>query len=560
MSSAAAPQNLERKITLSRWALGFERLWPRLWLPIGVLALFCIVSLAGLWPHLASTQHNLVLFAFSLVFLASFLPVFQFRPPTRQEALRRLESLSGLPHRPATSYEDRLPGDAPPPGPTASLWAAHRRRLARLIGGLKPRPPQPRTQTRDPFALRALILLALAATGIAAGDAFSDRLGAAFRFGPAAAAVPTRLDAWVTPPAYTGRQPILLTDAPQAAAAANDTSGGARKIEVPEGSVLTVRAAGPAHGNFTVEAPAPLAEQAKSDPASPLTEFRERLDASKTVRVLDSGAERLAWAFDVVPDRPPTIALTKEPQQTPRGALVLDYRATDDYGVASAEARFVLAEAAASKPLKLADGSQIDPLGEPPKMPLKLGKSASMKDVKGRTSLDLSAHLWAGLKVRMTLAATDHGGHTGTFDAPPLTLPERQFRNPLARAVIEQRRKLAFSPGDYLDVRYALDALAIAPGRFPIDPASYLALRTTYRELRETPSTELFRTVADQLWNLAQRLENGELSAAEQALKDAEDKLAKALEEGASDAEIKQRMAELRQVPKLIRHRPEQLR
>lgn len=546
-SAAAAPPGLERKIALSRWALGFERVWPRLWLPIGVLSLFLIASLAGVWPLLGSAQHGTVIAAFGLAFAASVLPIARLRWPTRSEALQRLESLSGLPHRPATSYEDQLPGDAPPPGPTASLWAAHRQRLAWLIGGLKPRPPQPRTQTRDPFALRALILLALAVTGVGAGDAFSDRLGAAFRFGPAIAAVPTRLDAWVTPPAYTGRQPILLTEAPLAASTAGDASAAIRKFEVPNGSVLTVRAAGPAHGNFTVEAPALLTEQAKSDPASLLSEFRDKLDASKTVRVLDSGAERFAWQFKVIPDLPPVIALTKEPQQTPRGALVLDYRATDDYGVASAEARFALAEAAASKSLKLADGSQIEPLGESPKMPLKLGKSPSMKDVKGRTSIDLSAHLWAGLKVRITLAATDHGGHTGTAEAAHLTLPERQFRNPLARAVIEQRRKLAFSPGDYLDVRYALDALAIAPERFPIDPASYLSLRTAYRELKETPSTELFKTVTDQLWDLAQRLESGEMSVAEQALKDAEDKLAKALEEGASDAEIKQRMAELRQ-------------
>ena len=552
----------ERKIALSRWALALERVWPLLWLPLAVLGLFLLVSLAGVWPLLSKPAHAGLYVGFAVLGLCSLLPLARLSWPSREAALQRLEALSGVPHRPASSYEDRLAAEVSA-GPTSALWRAHRQRLARLIAGLKPRGPRPRTEPRDPFALRALLLLALAATGLAAGDAFSDRLAGAFRFGPAVAVTPTRLDAWVTPPAYTGREPILLTGEPSAADGDQQTS---RHFEVPEGSVLTVRAAGPAHADFSVAAlasvsAAPLAipEQPKTDAASLLSEFRTKLDASQTIRVEDSGQTRLSWQFQVTPDLPPTIALTQPPRQGARGSLILDYRATDDYGVAGAEASFALADAAQSKPLKLADGTEIDALGQAPKMPLKLAKSASMKDVKGRTSLDLAGHLWAGLKVRMTLAATDRAGHTGTAEPTPFTLPEREFRNPLARAIIEQRRKLAFSPGNYLDVRYALDALAIAPEDFPVDAGAYLSLRSVYRQLTETPSKELFASVTEQLWQLALRIESGQLSEDELALKEAEDKLAKALEEGASDAEIKQRMAELRQaLDKFLRSLAEQ--
>ena len=43
----------------------------------------------------------------------------------------------------------------------------------------------------------------------------------------------------------------------------------------------------------------------------------------------------LSWPFQVIPDNPPKIALTKDPERTPRGALKLFYKVEDDYGVVS---------------------------------------------------------------------------------------------------------------------------------------------------------------------------------------------------------------------------------
>jgi uncharacterized protein (TIGR02302 family) len=560
--SGAAPfKGLDGKILLSRWALALERIWPRLWLPVGVFVLFFVASLAGLWPLLSAGWHVALLAGFGLAALVSILPLIRVRWPSRAEALSRLEAQSGLPHRPASSYDDTL--SPATETPTArSLWEAHRRRLARLIDSMRPKAPRPRTEPSDPFAVRALMLLALTGLLAVAGDAYADRLASAFRFGPAVSMVPTRLDAWVTPPAYTGKQPFLIADGSQPMASDEEAS---RRFDVPEGSQLLIRAAGPAHGHFAItrlqgSVPAEqVPAQTKADPATPVAEFKLTLIASQTVRVADSGIVRQSWAFAVTPDQPPAITLSEPPKQGARGALLLEYRVTDDYGVANAEAAFELAEPAKSKPLKLADGTEIGPMGDPPTSPLKLPKAASAKDIKGKTSVDLTAHPWAGLKVKMTLRAKDRANHLGTSVPPAFDLPERQFQNPLARAIIEQRRTLAFSPGSYLDVRFALDALAIAPDKFPIEPAAYLMLRSAYRQLKQEPSKELFQTVADQLWQLALRIESGNLSEAERALKDAEDRLAKALEEGASDAELQKLMAELRQaMSKFLRELAEQ--
>lgn len=547
---------LERKIAASRRAILVEQLWPLLWLPIGVVALFLAVSFAGVWPLLPPVWHAGLLAGFVLALVASLVPIARVRGASRKAALERLEAQSGLPHRPASSYEDTLA----PIGSersTAALWVAHRRRLLSLVSGMRARSPQPRTEPTDPLALRVLLLLAAGIGAVVAGDAFSDRLASAFRLSPIIPAAVTRLDAWLTPPLYTGRQPILLADGSKTVDPDKQVS---QRIEAPEGSVLVVRAAGSGHESYglvtladAAASPVSVQPEAQADAGgsaatqTPVSEFHLTLGKSQIVRVVDAGSERLSWSFQVIPDAPPQITLTRDPQQGARGALLLNYRVTDDYGVASAQASFALAEPAAAKPLKLADGSEIGPMGEAPTLPLKLNRQASNKDIVGKSSLDLTAHLWAGLKVRMLLSAKDQAGHTGEAAAREIVLPTRSFRNPLARALIEQRRDLAFMPASYMDVRLALDALSIAPDRFPIDPTAYLGLRSIYWQLTAPPSKEGFQDVVDQLWALALKIETGKLSDAEMALKDAEDKLSKALEEGASDEEIQRLMQELKQ-------------
>ena len=78
-------------------------------------------------------------------------------------------------------------------------------------------------------------------------------------------------------------------------------------------------------------------------------------------------------------------------------------------------------------------------------MPLQLPK-VNVKQVEGKASQDLTAHPWAGLKVRMTLAARDQAGQTGLSEPYEFILPERNFTKPLAKAVVEQRKKLVREP------------------------------------------------------------------------------------------------------------------
>ena len=92
----------------------------------------------------------------------------------------------------------------------------------------------------------------------------------------------------------------------------------------------------------------------------------------------------------------------------------------------------------------------------------------------------------------------------------------------------------------------ALDALTIGADKVIDDSAVYLALRNAYWRLRNDPSREGVASVVDQLWEVALRIEDGDLPEAERAVKAAQDALMQALKENASPEEIKRLVDELR--------------
>ncbi len=127
-----------------------------------------------------------------------------------------------------------------------------------------------------------------------------------------------------------------------------------------------------------------------------------------------------------------------------------------------------------------------------------------------------------------------------------MRLPQRIFVKPLARALIEQRRILALDANDKPLVLTALDTLAIAPERFTAEAGIFLGLRALFFDLRNARSDDALRDVVARMWAMALQIEDGNVSQAEQALRQAQDALRQALERGASDEELKKLMDNLR--------------
>ena len=548
----ALARRFQWRVALSRLALVAERTWEALLWPFVVLAAFLIISLFDLWSLLPPILHRALLVVSGVALLVSLLPLIRFPVPTRAEALRRLERDADIKHRPASSYEDKLGTTSR--ADTQLLWAVHRERLAKLVAKLKPSWPMPRTDRKDPYAVRSALVLVLIVAALAAGPNRWDRVASAFSPAARTTTAPLRLDAWVTPPIYTGVAPIVLADGSEPVGAGNET---VRALSVPERSELIVRAYAPHGQSVSLVSQADDGSQAttvapKATGSQGLLEFNLALTTPGSADVKVGGNIVAKWRFDLIKDASPQISLMGSPTTTPRGALRLSFRATDDHGVASAEARFVLADAkdaAAATPESVPelDGGKTKSnlLTEAPLMPLPLPR-VNAKQVEGKSTQDLTAHPWAGLKVRMTLAARDQAGQVGLSEPYEFILPERNFTKPLAKAVVEQRKKLVREPDSAERVAMALDALTIGDDRAVPDKTVYLALRDAYWRLDTDQSPESIASVVTQLWEIALRVEDGNIPEAERDVKAAQDRLSEALKQNASPEEIQRLVDDLR--------------
>jgi len=524
------PEAVNRRVLLSWASLGAERLWPVLWPAGGVVGLFLILALANAFVYMPEWLHLIVLMALAGgVVWAVMWSLKRTSVPTRDQAVRHLEQSSGLQHRPLSALEDR-----PATGTdedTARLWHAHRRWVMHHIDRLIVAWPKLSLAARDPHAVRIAMVLVIGALAVANWSEVPMRLTAALSPGFAQGNVPATFEAWVTPPAYTGEAPRHLT----AATATQDVA-----IDVPQGSTLTVRTHGDASAVLRVSG------LGGSSPKQPRAEFVQAggdardaklvIDTAMQVRLSLNASQAANWRFTTKGDTKPTIAFKTPLVVTQAQSLRFNYLVKDDYGVTSAEARISLNHVPTPSNRKAPEPITFD-LPLPP---------APARDGDATVFKDLTAHVWAGLPVTITLHAKDESGHEGVSTAVKIVLPERKFNQPLARALIEQRRSLARDASSAPLVAKALDALSIAPERFMPDGRIYLGLRTAfYMVSRARPGEEV--TGAQQLlWDLAMRVEQGDAPQAQAELRAIQQKLMEALANGAPQEEIDQLMAQLR--------------
>ena len=535
---------LARLLAQARAVLAFEWLWPVAVAVLALGALFLAVSWAGLWVALPRPLRAVGVLAFVAALAAILWRGARARPPGRRDALARLDRDSGAPHRPISSAEDAL-ADPEADATTRALWALHRRRLDAALASVKLRAPSPRVVDRDRFALRAAALLLAAAAAFAAGPDREGRLAAAFDWSDAG--IPPagfRLDSWIDPPAYTGRPPVVLSGAGSAPASAD---GKPTAIAAPVGSTIMVRTAGAGQVEVAADggvkpAPtgdAPAAKSAAEASGPAVTERRFALGGDGRVTVKRDRASIAAYDLGAIPDLAPTVALDGTPVRNGHGSLTLRYTIGDDYGVVSAEA-LLSDPIVAGKPVT---GRTLVP---PPKLPLAL-PAAPRGLGKGETTADLADSPWAGATVTMVLTARDEGGNVGRSVPSSVVLPMRGFSQPLARALVEQRRDLVLDPDHHAALDTALDGLTLAPEVFATAPAIFLGLRTAKTRLDEARSDEDLIGVADLLWAMALQIEEGDLSKTEADLKALQQELKDALARNAPPEELKRLTQALRE-------------
>jgi len=528
-------------------ALAWERLWPLLVPAFAIFLAFAALSWAGLWQHLPGLVRLGVVGLFALAFVYALARLRRFEAPTRGEVTRRIEKASLLEDRPLSAMADEMALGGEDPFARA-LWAEHRRRLAEKLRNLSAGPPAPDANRSDPWAMRAfLALVAFAAFGFSFGPG-GGRIADAFRPPLDVAELQTRLDAWINPPAYTRRPPVYLSGRQANPGAEGEASAA---IEAPQGSEFFLRIVGGGEVELTFDgegepvAIAPktddadagkVAQAAAATPSAGQADFVFPLARSGVVTLSSEGEVVAQWPLAIIPDTPPSIGHEDMPSAALSGSLQLSYSVADDYGVTKAEAEIA--------PLAVQqEGAR--PLVAAPEVVLSLPRQRA-RSGNSKINRDLTQHPWAGSKVSITLVAHDDAGQTGRSAAHEMVLPGRNFSNPLALALIEQRRILALDARRAPHVANLLDAVTTVPEEFIDDYAAYMSMRVAYRRVVDARNDDDLRAVLDLLWETALGIEFGDMSDAERALREAQENLSKALEQGASDEEIARLMDELR--------------
>lgn len=527
-AKSAETARLERLVAQAKAVVLWEAAWPILWRSIGLVLAFLALSWAGLWLDLSPFWRKVGLAAFAAAFVATLVPLVRLPRPGRSAALARLDREAAgrdpiFAHGPASAAEDVLAVGTADAG-SRVLWELHRARAARAVATLRVGHPRPGMVRRDPFAIRAGLIVAAVAALFVAGPEWRQRLGAAFDWTTPPAPGPNfRIDGWIDPPLYTRMPPLLVS-----------IGAGDQHLRAPVNSQLIVRIAGEGQEALTKLTPGrgldPVPGQA---PRSDLREERFRVTgAAELTLATPAGKQHLT--IEAIPDHPPEVTLVGGPEVNGRGTFNLTYRAKDDYGLASAEGIV--------EPLK--PGRT---LVAPPHINLALpSDSSGQSDTK--SLVDLTDNPWAGARVRFHIVVKDEAGQEGTTPISEITLPGRPFRDPLARSLAEERRRLVTDPdGGRPRVQAGLDALLIAPDLFTPQPAIFLGLRTAASRLRRAKSDADLTEVADLLWEMALKIEDGDLSDAEKQLRQAQDRLKEAIDRNAPDEEIKRLTQDLRQ-------------
>lgn len=505
---------LRSKLRRAWLVLAWERTWRASWAAVGAAGLFLAVALLDILPSLPGWAHATVIAIFGAsVLVLAVHGWWTVRLPSRADAVRRLERTGS--HRPLSALDDRLAADSGD-AQVRALWQAHLARMTAEAKRLEPGLPSPGVAARDPWGLRAAVVLLLVIGAAAAWGHVSERLArAASPAWTMKQAAPISVRLWITPPDYTGLRPLILEA---------DGSGGAKLLQdlsIPVGSTVLALVQG---GGDDVPT---LAVGERVTPLAVLGDGSYRLestiDAGTRLTVARDGRILARWGMTVVADAPPSIAFAKAPTEAGRWRLRVEYRARDDYGIAAVGT--------------LIERDGVGSPGTPVELPLPLPGSRP-KTVKSTSLHDLTAHPWAGLTVTMRPFARDGNGQIGVGDPQKVRLPERVFMHPVARAISEQRKKILTEPEHLGEVIAALDAIADEPQSFNGDLVVYLSLRVARNRIASDASEAGTASVRDILWQTALRLEEGESAIAERALEDAERALTEALSRDAGTEEM----------------------
>ncbi|MDQ1847180.1 DUF4175 domain-containing protein [Gemmobacter fulvus] len=449
----------------------------------------------------------------------------RFHRPRRAEAVVRLDA--SLPGHPLSALaDDQAIGSTDPA--SVAVWQTHRARMAARAAMAKPVRPDLRLASRDPFGLRYLALTALV-MALMFGSIW--RVASVSGLAPGAAEAmmngPT-WEGWAQPPLHTGKPALYLNDIAQG------------PLELPQGTRMQIRLYGEV-GALTLSET--VSGQTTPPPASDLAQsFAVMQDGAVAI----NGPGGRTWQIMALPDTAPSIRITGDVSRERDGKMKLPFAVEDDYGITGGTASIALDLAEVDRRYGLAIAPEprealvID-------LPLPIsGNRAAFSDALIE---DVSKHPFANQPVQIRLTVTDAQNQTGTADPLSIILPGKRFFDPLAAAIIELRRDLLWSRENGPRAAQIFKAITHLPDDLMRDETTFKRLMAALKQLNTTAASltaEQRDALADELWEIALLVEEGDLASARERLARAQERLNEAIRNGADPAEIQELMEELR--------------
>ena len=523
-------EHVRRPLALTRMGMIAEGMVRSLWPLMAVMLLALAAAMLGLhevvpiemiWVAVGLT-------AGAAIWAISY-AVRHWSWPTATDAVGRLDS--SLAGRPLTALMDgQAIGGAD--DASAAVWRAHKARMAQRAVAAKAVPADLRVSSRDPYALRFMAVLAFMVALLFGSVWRVGTVAQMARGGSAALAAGPVWEGWAEPPRYTGKPTLYL----------NDLAEGA--LELPVGTLITLRLYGEV-GALTVSesvsgASVPVDPEA---PAQMAHDFKIRQSGSITI----DGPNARAWDVTMRQDAAPEIMILGLPEVAAMGEMRLPFAAKDDYGVEVGEARIMLDLASVDRRY----GLIVEPDARAEiTVPLPMPIAGDRAGFEENLIDDFSQHPWANLPVMVAMTALDAAEQVAQTAPMQMTLPGRRFFDPTAAAVIEMRRDMLWSRSNAKRTAQVLRAVSYLPQEAFRSETTALRLRKLVGRIetyaRFGLSDENQNQLAQDMWDLALELEEGDLEDARERMRRAQERLNEAMKNGASDEEIAELMQELR--------------
>ena len=509
------PNSILLKIIYAGAGILWEKIARYLLLLLSIVLLFFCLTMLNFFTSLPVIIHILFLFMFfmgSFIFLLKI--ILSLKWPNIKSCVRRLEIDNQLKNRPLSVLFD-----TPALNKESILWKKHYIRMLDQVKSIKNFKSKAILKLSDPLFIRFPFLLISFVIIFSNSNNYITKVEAAlipdFSVEKTTSAIFT---GWISPPKYTGISPILLSETMS-------------QIDSPQGSILTARIFGGKGVSKLV-----INNQEKDFIKIDKDNFALESLVEDTGMLMIWQDDNVIYSknLNIIKDQPPIIKLLNKPEKTVKGVLKIGYILEDDYGIKNLQANVIIKDKRSSlEETEIFFSIPFDP------------------EIKGSQFSeyyhDLTEHIWAGMPVLFFITGKDFVGNEGKSKEHEILLPERDFKNPLAISLINQRKNLGL---ELISVEETIFNLALIEENKYLHDDYFIAhkwLSEVVQSLKESitkSNVEGFKQIRkkaiDKLWKAALFVESGQLAKAEEDLRKAQEALKEALSQSNDASEVQE--------------------